>query len=299
MVENGIGIIERGDTYLLDLKFREDNAAVNPDSVLYEVTFPCDDGSANGSCSTTATTGRWDGAYSTDSAATYGEYRVKITAVYETNTYVFETFFYILPWNISQHVRSVSGIKQSNDIDDKDIAIICWNAYLEAKEHVFKRVINEPLKVDAYHCINGTNTEFFSRRDNIVTDHIVCDENIIDGTYVDGNGDKQQLTTSVDTAITGELTISDKEGNALEPNDCCCPTINYRIKSHAFSEQLFKKAVVYLASHEIILRFNELDKATLADLNSNKPIILANPDRMYNKYKKTISTIKKLKVGGV
>jgi len=299
-LENDIGIIERGDSYFLEMKFREDKTAVNPTVVTTEITYPCDSGSTNAlSMATTTTTGLWEGAWEVPSAATYGEYRVKVTATYEGMNFVYETFFYVLPWNINQHVRSISGIKQSNDITEKDLAIISWNAYLETKEKVFRRVLNEKLAVNAYHCINGNNTEFFTRKDNIVTDHTVCDETVISGTYYDVNMDKQELTISVDTAITGDIVVQDKDGNALTCGNCCDPRINYRVKSHAFSEQLFKKAVVYLASHEVILRFNELDKATLADINSSKPIILANPDRMYKKYKTTIKKIRKLKVGGV
>jgi hypothetical protein len=299
IIENDVGIMEREDSYFMDVKFRDGSTNVDPDTVIVSIEYPCDSGTDSASITTTATTGNWQGAWEVPSSATYGEYIVTYTAVYNSNTYKFTSFFYILPWNITEHIRAISGIKQSNDINDRDLAIIAWNSYVETKEQVFRKIINEDLSVNAYHCINGNNTEFFTKKGNLVTDHLICDEVAIKGTYYDVNQDKQQLTVSIDTAITGEITVQDKDGNALTCDDCCCPKITYRVKSYNFTEQLFKKAVVYLASHEVILRFNELDKATLADLNSNKPVILANPDRMREKYKETVRRIKKIKVGGV
>ena len=293
-----MGMYQRGETYIHQRKFIEDSTATNVDSANMLITYPCDSGTTTSAMSNIAT-GTYEGSWNIPSAATYGEYRVVVTTVAGTETTKFEESFYILPWNIAQQVRSVSGIKQSNDIDDDDIAIICWNAYLEAKEHVFKRVINEKLKTDAYHVIDGSNKVFYTRRSNVVDDHTVCDEDAIYGYYVDSNYDLQDLTVSITDADVGKISVADSSGNAFSASDTCHVTIYYRIKSRSFSEQMFKKAVVYLASHEIILRFNELDKATLADLNSNRPIVLANPDRMYKKYKQTLKAIKKIKVGGV
>ena len=292
-----MGMYQRGETYIHQRKFIEDSTATNVDSASMQVTYPCDSGVTTAAMANIAT-GTYEGSWSIPSNATYGEYRVLVTTVVGTETTKFEESFYILPWNIAQQVRSVSGIKQSNDISDDDIAIICWNAYLEAKEHVFKRVLNERLNEDAFHVIDGSNTTFYTKYDNIVSDHTVCDESAIYGYYVDSNYDLQDVTVSISDAETGKITVT-KGGVAFSASDTCKIKLYYRTKSRSFSEQMFKKAVVYLASHEVILRFNELDKATLGDLNSNRPIILANPDRMYKKYKQTLKAIKKIKVGGV
>ena len=299
ILENDIGIMQRGETYLLDVKFREENSSVAVTSASMKITYPCDSGSTSTSLTTTPTTGRYEGIWNIPSSATYGEYRVKITATYESKTFIFENQFFILPWNITQQIRSVSGIKQSNDIDDRDIAIIAWNAYLEAKEKCFLRILNEELKIDGNHYIDGSNKTFYTRNTNLVSDHLVCDESAIEGLYKTDDYEIYELTTSITDAKTGKISVADKDGNALTSSVGCRVLLNYRIKSPAFKEQLFKKAVVYLASHEIILRFNELDKATLADLDSNKPVILANPDRMLKQYKKTMRKISMKRVGGV
>jgi len=292
-----MSMFERGETYVLQRKFRDDSTATNVDSAVMEIEYPCGDGSTSVNM-VNLETGLYQGNWNIPSAATYGEYLVTVTAVSGTVTTKFVHSFYVLPWNIASQVRSVSGIKESNDIDDSDIAIIAWNAYLEAKEQAVKKVINEKLQMDGYHTVNGTNKVFYTKRMNVVSNHVVCDEDSIKGWYYDTNHDKHSLTLSITDADKGKISVADKNGDALN-HLCCSPHITYRIKSETYTEQMFKKAVVYLASHEIILRFNELDKATLGDLNSNRPIILANPDRMYRKYKQTMKKIKKLKVGGV
>ena len=292
-----MSMFERGETYVLQRKFRDGSTATNVDSAVMNIEYPCADGETNVNM-VNLEVGLYQGAWDIPSDATYGEYLVTVTTVSGTVTTKFVHSFYVLPWNISQQVRSVSGIKESNDIDDDDIAIISWNAYLETKEHAFKRVIDEKLWFDGYHHIDGSNKTFFTRRRRVVSNHTICDENSIEGWYYDSNHDRQALTVSIVDADKGKISVADKDGDALS-HHCCNPKITYRIKSSTYTEQMFKKAVVYLASHEIILRFNELDKATLGDLNSNRPIILANPDRMYKKYKQALKTIKKLKVGGI
>lgn len=292
-----MAIFQQGETYQHVRKFRENSTPTDVTSASMNITYPCNSG-ATDIAMAKVVTGTYQAFWDIPSSATYGEYVVEITALTGTTTSKFVSSFYILPWNITQQIRSVSGIKQSNDISDDDIAIVAWNSYLECKEQVFYRILEEPLKCDLGHCIDGTNKVFYTHEDNLVTGHTVCDEEDITGWYYDDNLDKEFATVSITTAGTGKLSVADKDGNALSCNTCSVH-ISYRVHTESYSEQLFKKAIVYLASHEVILRFNELDKATLGDLNSNRPIILANPDRMYNKYKKTLKIIKKANVGGM
>jgi len=298
MIENDVGILQRGDTYFIDVKFRDGKTSTDVTSASAEITYPCSSGSTNASLATTATTGNYQGNWAVPSSATYGEYRVKVTAVYNTITYIFETQFYILPWNITQHVRGMTGIKQNNDISDLDIAMIAWNAYLEVKDVAFNDVVNEPVHIDNNHCINGSNKAFYQQR-NMVSDHLSCEEVAIEGYYVNQNYERNDLTVSITDADQGKISVADESGNALDTATYCCGYVSYRIKKQSFTEGLFKKAVSYLTAHEIILRFNELDKATLADLKSNSPVVLANPDRMYKKYKKILKRIRLIKVGGI
>jgi len=294
-----MSVFQRGELYVLERKFRDkDGNVLTPTLVTMSITFPCSN-SVNVSGIMTNNSGTWSKGWNIPSTATYGEYTVITVATVDTGTYKYVNSFYILPWNIIQQVRSISGIKQSNDIEDEDLAIICWNAYLEAKEKVFKEVIHEKLKTDSSHCIDGSNKKFYAQNQHIVSDHIICGESSIYGYYKDNDSNIYDLTISITNADTGELSIADENGYALSNISACDIYYNYRVKSHKYSEQLFKKAVAYLASHEVIIRFNELDKATLGDLNSNAPIILANPNRMLKQYKRTMKSIKKLLIGGI
>ena len=291
-------MFQRGETYIHQRKYREDSTPTNVDSSTMVITYPCDSGTTS-AVMTNISIGVYQGDWAIPSSATYGEYRVSITAVTGTEISKFEESFYVLPWNISQQVRSISGIKQSNDIDDDDIGIICWNAYIEAKEDCFKRVFDEGIKTDSAHLIDGTNKTFYAKRRYLVSDHAVCNEDAIYGMYkVNATLELEDLTISISDAEKGKLSIADKDGNALDTTICSI-FYSYRVKSQAYQEQLFKKAVVYLASHEIILRFNELDKATLADLQSNSPLVLATPRRMMTQYKKVMKKIKMFRIGGV
>ena len=288
---------QRSETFVCQRKFREDSTPTNVDSATMVITYPCDSGTTTDVMSFIST-GVYQGDWDIPSTATYGEYKVMVIAVAGGTTSRFEESFYVLPWNIGQQVRSVSGIKQSNDIDDEDLSIICWNAYLETKDDCFKYIFKERIHTDGYHQIDESNKVFYARNMHLVSDHIVCDESAIKGHYKTTSDEIEDLTISITDAEIGKLSIADKDGNALT-GEMCNIRYSYRIQSEAFKEQMFKKAVVYLAAHEVVIRFNELDKATLADLQSNSPIVLANPNRMLKQYKKTLKKVKKLKVGGV
>lgn len=292
-----MGIFQQGESYQHIRKFREDSSPTNVTSASMEITYPCESGVTTVAMSNTAV-GTYQALWDIPSSATYGEYTVEVTAITGTTVSKFVSSFYILPWNITQQVRSISGIKQNNDISDDDIAIISWNAYLEAKEDCFKYIYNEKMKCDGYHCVDGSNKVFYAKNMHLVSGHTVCDEVAIKGWYETTTGEVEDLTISITDAETGKLSIADKDDNALDGTYCKL-WYAYRIQAETYREQIFKKAVTYLAAHEVVIRFNELDKATLADIQSNSPIVLANPNRMKNQYKKTIKKCKVFKVGGV
>lgn len=296
-IENDIGMIERNDTLYLDVKFRDDGSNVDPTGVTVDIEYPCS-GSGNASFATTPVTGRWEGHWDVPSSATYGEYTIEYTAVYDGHNYKFRTKFYVLPWDMTQKIRSLTGIKQSNDISDRDLAVIAWNAYLEAKEEVFNRVIDERVKQTCNHYFDGSNKTFYTRNRRVVSDYTTCEESAVFGFYKDNDGDLNDLSVTVSDAANGLVSIEDESGNAI-PASQCGVYINYRIHTSSFTDSLFEKAVSYLAAHEVILKFHELDKATLADLDSNRPVILANPNRMEEKYKKTLAKIKFKQFGGL
>jgi hypothetical protein len=291
-----MSLFQRAETYIHQRKFRENGTPTDVYSAEMEITYPCDSGATVVSM-VKIETGTYQGNWDIPSNATYGEYMVEVTTTAGSVISKFVDSFIILPWNITQHVRKTSGIKECNDIDDDDIALIAWNAYIEARDDIFKTHLHEQIKTDSCHCFDGCNSTFYVDP-HIVIDHLACGEVAIEGHYIDCNNNRKALTASVLDAREGKIKLLDESGAALS-----CTThaayVTYKTSSANFKDHMFKKAIIYLASHEIILRFNELDKATLADLDSNRPINIANPDRMFKKYKKVCSKIADPKFGGV
>lgn len=297
MIENptSIGVLQRGETYIKDVKFRQDNSSTTIDTAFARVTYPCESGTTDFNLDAVAgEDGRYVGNWCIDSDATYGEYNIEtIVLDNDGNTSIHESIFYILPFNLVPRIRSISGIKQSNDISDRDIAMIAWYAFRESIDDIFFRVIGERVTGDV------CDGSYFTNRVPLVDGDASCDLEDVEGLYREPPcGDLKVAQVSIVDADTGELLIRDENGDILNP--CTCPVlINYTIKSRTWSETLHLKAVSYLAAHEVILRFNELDKATLADLHSNTPIVLAHPDRMLKQYKKIINKIKITVVDGI
>jgi len=83
------------------------------------------------------------------------------------------------------------------------------------------------------------------------------------------------------------------------PSNACGGYVTYWTEYETFDLGLFKKAVAYHAAHEVMLQFNNLDRATIADLEANKPIIIASPNRMLNKYKTIRDRIRRPMCGGI
>ncbi len=287
-----MAIFERGETYIQQRKFIYNDVLTAVTSAEMTIEYPCSSGATTIAMVSSAT-GIYDSSWNIPSDATYGEYQVTITALVGTAISTFISSFYILPWNIIQQVRSVSGIKQSNDISDDDIAIICWNAYVEVREDAFLQHIDEKVNP----CSLDTPNYYVCQR--IEEDYLVCDEEAISGWYIKDCTGKAYLTVTIEDATLGKIKVLDEDGEELCGADDCRMYVSYRTHGKAFNELLFKKALVYLASHEIVLRFTELDKVTLADLHSNAPIVLAAPNRLFDQYKKTMRKIRQIKVGGI
>ena len=75
--------------------------------------------------------------------------------------------------------------------------------------------------------------------------------------------------------------------------------LSYYVKYHMFTNDLFRSAVNYLAAYRIALRLKSLDKATLADLDSNRTKLSINPDGFLKEYKSILRRIRVPSAGGV
>jgi len=293
MVKNNKqGIYTKGEDYIYRVKFRVDNTPSDVTEADLMINTPCMKNSFITEMERLSES-LYQGNYSIPTDAEYGEYEVEITAITGDATSKFTDSFIILPWNIIENIRKTSGIKECNDINNDDIALITWNAYLEARNDIFRTHIHELVN----QCTYELEDEYYVRT-HIVTEYTACDEDIISGHYINSMGNKKSATIIVTDAVNGKIKILDESGNSL-PGDTCHIYVTYKTYSPSFTESLFKKAVIYLAAHEIIIRLHELDKATLADVRSNRETILANPNRMYENYKRICRKISVCKYDGV
>lgn len=292
-----MAIFQRGETYQHTRKFRQDGIPVDIDTATMKIVYPCETSVATEFTMDRLDVGVYQGNWSIPTDAPFGEYSIEITATSETTISKFQSNLILLPWNLITSLRQVSGLKEENDIDNDDLAMIIWNTYLEIRNDIFLLHNNERVIPTSSHLIDGTNKTFYVH-ENIMTDYTVCDEEIIEGFYVDCNGCRQSITCTVIDSLSGEVELTQEDGSPLSSN-ICKVYVTYKTQSKSFTEQLFKKAITYYATHEVILRLHELDKATAADLHSNKETILANPNRMLNHYKRIKSVIAVCKYAGV
>lgn len=293
---DALNVYVRGEDYVHRVRFRIDDTTSDVSGATMNVHEPCDD-TDNLTTMTRIALGTYEGVYSIPTDANYGEYGVTVTAVAEGRTSIFTDAFYVLPWAITEHVRKISGVKESKDITDDDLATIVWYALLEVREDVFKMHHAERLQSTDDYCFDGTNTTFYVNR-NIMTDLLFCHEEAVTGYAIGLCGERLELDITVEDATLGEVSITCLDGSPLTSYTCQV-YVSYMTYSDSYDDQLIKKAVTYLAAHELILRFHELDKATLADLHSNSPMVIANPDRMLKHYKSIVRKIGECKYGGV
>ncbi|MCK4330779.1 hypothetical protein KAX02_13160, partial [candidate division WOR-3 bacterium] len=215
----------------------------------------------------------------------------------------------VLPWDITTFIRRISGIKEEKTIGDDDIAMIAWESYKEVLDDIY-----EKISMEAPYCdpstgagFDGTNTSFQTRQFPIA-DHngdgdvsgsgeLTCGEDAY-FYWKDSNHLLKIGKIVVNNERNGEITLT-QIGDAPVPSDATGGFVTYWVEYETFDKDLLMKAVAYHAAHEIMLQFNNMDKATLADLETNKPIILATPNRMLKKYKTIRDRIRKPMCGGV
>jgi len=300
-------IYERGEEnyYVVKIKNIDGNTDVNPSSVSITIYNPCMGAEVSSASMVTSEVGIYHYAYTIPADATYGKYEIKVTAT--DNTTIYRDKFFVLPWNAIYDVRRYSGITSQKSISDHDIAGIIWEAYIEAlrKVYLFRHNESPRCNPDTGALFDGVNTTFATKHsqladingDGVITGYgeISCGTDV-DGHWVDSNGDCHQLKITVLDAKCGKLTITQLDGTPI-PNSTCLVKIDYYTKWRTFNDSVFKSAVAFLAAHKCIVRFRELDKATLADLHSNKTVILDERNRMEKAYKTAMKSISKPVIG--
>lgn len=247
--------------------------------------------------------------YDIPADAQYGEYTIKVIATDSLGVVAeFNDVMYIFPWNIIHDVRRYSGIKSKKSIDDHDLSALIWESYREALDEVYDYHHNEipNCNPDDGTWFNGTNTVFETKHGNIADkdgDGVVqgygeasCGTDI-SGWWKDSDGDCHRLKITVNESHCGKITITQLDGTAI-PSDNKWVRLDYYTEYETYDERIFRFAVAYLAAYKAIESFKALDKATLADLDSNKTSIALSKNRMLNQYKKAMKKIKRPQIDG-
>lgn len=301
-------VYERSDLNYIEIKIKNRESQVtDPSSVSITISNPCGTELVDSVAMTNTSTGIYHYDYQIPVDAAYGVYEILIEASSVTYTSTFRDSFVILPWNGIHEVRQLSGITSKKSVSDHDIGFIIWEAYKEALSNVFVYHYRESPKAnpDTGAKYNGNNTTF-ALRFCPIADHdgdgitagfgeqsCGTDLTVI---WKDEDGDCHEGLLTVSDANCSQVEITQIDGSAL-PGTTKWAAVTYWTEWETYEEVLFRKAVAYLAAHECVLRFHELRKATLADVDSNKTTILASPKRHKEKYKELMRQISKPKIG--
>lgn len=301
------------ETYIHRITIRnEAGIIVYPATVLFNLYDMCGNELAADVAMATDASGVYECTYCIPADCLYGEYDIKVVATDAGgDVAVFPDSFYVFPWKCLSQIRSVSGIGERKSISDNDLAKIAWDAYQEVLSEIYEFHDWEKVKMDpdVNLSFNGTNKIFRIKvcnydeladrfGDGQVTGwgETSCGTDI-DGYWIDLDFARHQLKITVIDVITGRVTLTQTDDTAI-PSSHQGVRVNYATKSELWNERRMRKAVVYLSAHEVVQRFNELDRVTLADVESNKAVFLASPNRLEKIYKKARDSVRDVMFGG-
>lgn len=274
------GIYSLGDNVYTEIYIKNKVGVLDdPSSVSISITCPHGTTLVIDASMPTSATGVYYYDYSIPTDTCYGIYKIKIdTYTADSRTYF---NFVVFPWDVVSRIRELSGAFQQSDMSDYKLSIIAWNAYEETLREIYELYTNESPLSDPTSCLylDGVNTRFQLRNypiadvggDEIVAgnDNATIHESDLDFYYNDSIGDMYSGIIRVVDAKSGIVALTDLSGNPL-PSDTKALKITYYTESPTYNQVLMREAVAYLAAHKALIAFKSLDKATLADLQSNR-----------------------------
>jgi hypothetical protein len=302
-------ICERGETNLVKINIKDSTSKtlVDPSTVSISIYNPCSTKIVNEVAMTKDDTGKYSYYYDITADAAFGEYEVEIVTSSPTYKNIYRDRYILLPWNAIQEVRRKAGITSKKSIDEKDISLIILEAYEEILNKVYKLRKNETFlcNPDTGDWINGTNKIFAVKNPPIADSNgdgqvsgkgeLICGEDIT-LLWKDVDGDCHEGKVTVLESECGKIQLTQSDDSAL-PSDLCWAKVTYGSEWHAFDLALLKKAVVYLAAYECLIRFTSLIGTTQADLNPNVIKFNVRRKSLEAKYKSILRLIKKPVVG--
>ena len=283
-------VYSRGESYIQKITIRdENNNLYDPDNVTWTIVNPKGTAVVEDSAMTKVSTGVYKAGYDIPSNAPYGEYKVTIKMVItDSSTTIKEDEFFVLPIRLSE-VKQVSGIVDENSISDKDFSQLLWHAYqIALKEAFIKHYDEEPKgNPDTGVWLDGSNKTFQVRHPPIADvngDGTVDGDDLV-GIYVDEDYNVHTLVCDVVNAREGIITLEQSDGSAI-PNTAKKVRVDYYQQPDRWDEDIFRKAVIYLASHLAQMRLKEPSKITIADLTSNRTLLEERQTEFLDMYKR-------------
>lgn len=303
-------ICERDETNFIRVNIKNDShTLVDPTSVSITIRDPCGTDLITAQAMSTSETGVYEYYYDIAADAIFGEYEVEIIATSPSvNINRYRDRYILLPWNAVQEVRRKTGILSKKSVDDKDIALIILEAYEEILEEIYVLHENESFlcNPDDGSWIDGTN-KIFQLKNPPVADYngdgqvtgegeLSCGEDI-KLLFKDSHGDCYDGMVKVHNAKCGKVELYKVGGDALDA-DIQWAKVTYRTEWRTFNEKILRKATVYLAAYECLIRFTSLTGTTQADLNPNVVKFNVRRKSLQAKYKKLRRKIRRPIVGG-
>ena len=304
-----MAVFERNETFSHWVTIRDRNEQkVDPSSVKITIKAPNGNDVVTSQNMTKDSTGVYYYDHDLSSTASYGKYSVVVTSTSGgSHRGIIEDEFFIMPWKLEKSIHRNMGTSEQ-DISDEDLSHIAWDSYKEALHDVHLPHHNEKPRgnPDTGAGFDGTNTTFQTGSYLIAdiggdgsVNGSASDEEDISCYWIDENGHRNTGYVTVTEENNGEISIYQSDGSTPIPSTNEGVYLDYWSEHYGYDEFLFKKAVALLASHYLSNRLTELDRTTLADLNSNRPIVLKNPNRFLREYDRVLSKLRKSRIRGV
>jgi hypothetical protein len=275
------GIYSLGDNIYTQIYIKNIAGVLDdPSSVSISITCPHGRALVSDVSMTSTVTGIYSYDFSIPTDICYGIYKIKIETTGDSSRTYFN--FVVFPWDVLSRIREISGAFQQSDMSDYKLSIIAWNAYEETLREIYELHTNERPLSDptsgAY--LDGVNTIFQVRHrpiadingDAEVTGYeppYTTHDWDLDFYYTDSLGNVNIGMVIVVDIDEGIVALTDPLGNPL-PADTRSLQLTYYSESPTYHQDLMREAVAYLAAHKALIAFKSLDKATLADLQSNR-----------------------------
>jgi len=304
-----MAIFERNDTFSHWITVRDkDGTKEDPATVDMSIIDPHGNTVLSYTNMTNDSVGIYYYDHDISSTATYGRYEVHVKTTSAGGHYgILHDEFFIMPWKLEESIRRKMGIS-TNDVDDDDLSHIAWMAYQESLRDVYNHHYKEKPKgnPDTGAGFNGTNTSFQTKYYPIADiggDGSIGDsddaEADITGWWINSAGHRSSCDIDITQSDNGEITITQNDGVTAIPSNNEGVYLDYWSEYGNYNEFVYREAVSFLAAHYVNLRFTEQDKVTIADINSNRPIVLKQPNRFMREYKRLIDSVRKPRILGV